>query len=142
RQATPLPQGSRAGLGASSAAVRSRRVAGTQTARAAAASSPQTAIPAGQPTPRASISGTVAAEASIAPVTSPAGSGPVPAPGREGNQALTTRGSSTPPTAIPIPQARVPPYRVTAEAPRPRTRGPAAAGARARAAAAPAAGGR
>jgi hypothetical protein len=73
----------------------------------------------------------VAAEASIAPVTRPAVYRPVTAPGREGNQALTTRGSSTPPMAIPIPQTRVPPYRITTEAPRPRTRVPAATRARA-----------
>src|SRR5512132_699077 len=127
RQATPLPQGSRSRPGTGgSAAARSRRVAGTQATRAATASSPQAAMAGGQPPPRAWSSGTVAAEASMAPVTRPAVYRPVTAPARVGNQALTTPGSSAPPMAIPIPATRVPPYSVITEAPRPRNMVPQA----------------
>ena len=136
RQATPLRQGSRTGPRAGSAAVRSRRVTGTQAASAAAAGSAQAAIAAGQPAPSACMSGTVTAEASIAPVTSPAVYRPVTAPGRFGNQAFTTRGSRAPPRAMPTPETRVPPYRVGAEGPRPRTSVPAATRVRATATAA------
>src|SRR5215216_2993639 len=127
RQATPLPQGSPARPGAGgSAAARSRRVTGTQAASAASASSPQAAIASGQPPPRAWLSGTVAAEASMAPVTRPAVYRPVTAPARAGNQALTTPGNSAPPMAIPIPATRVPPYSGATDSPRPRTRVPEA----------------
>src|SRR5919107_2235607 len=138
RQATPLPHGGGGLPGAvGPAPARGRLVTGTQAARAAPAPSPQAAIPAGQPTPRACISGTVAAAATIAPVTSPAVYRPVTVPARAGNHALTTPGSSTPPSAIPIPATRVPPYRVRGAASRPRTRVPAATRARAQATATP-----
>ena len=80
----------------------------------------QAPIPARQPIPSACMSGTVAAEASIAPATRPAVYGPVTAPAREGNQAFTTPGSSAPPRAIPTPATRVPPYSGTTEASTPR----------------------
>src|SRR5918999_59608 len=131
RQATPLPHGSRGRPVAGSAAAGSRRATGTQATRAATASSPQAAIAPGQPIPRVSMTGTVAAEATIAPATRRAVYRPVTAPGRSGNQAFTTPGSSAPPTAMPMPASRVPPYSADVEASRPRARVPAPTRARA-----------